>query len=406
MGAPLSYDQITAAFRWAGITYREYSGSRDRCRCHNGSHAAGGPLIRAWGPIVGTLVHITAGDLGSRTVEKYIQDIINGDPNIPCKVQFVVAPDGVVWINSVGRSNHDGSMSTRAYNALRDGTFSLTGYQDLRGTELTGNSFTYGIENINSGPPNAAQRNASVRICAAISHAMGWSGRDCAGHGEVGSDRSYADPGMDMGAFRRDVMSFVSNPTGGSTPPPVIKEDDLPTPNDLLNAPVQRSGFAGDAGTTSLGACVSWLDANFDGIRRLISLVDEASRDQFITVLRSKEFNQDALVDRLVTSIVAALPKDSSADVASVKEAFRQVLQEELTVTGDVKVGQKDAAPTLPQEQAARSMALTSAQPAPDYVLSQEAPVADAAVGAGHPPEPEAGDIEQPPSKKEKKTVS
>lgn len=260
MANPLTYDQIINAFKWAGINYKEYPGSRDRCRCHNGPHSAGGATSRPFSP-EGTLVHITAGNLGSRTVEKYILDIINSDPNIPFKAQFIVAPDGTVWINGVGRANHDGSMSAAALEALKNATWSLTGYDDKRGSGLTGNTYAYGIENINAGPPNAAQRDSSVRIVAAIAKAMGRSGRNTAGHGEVASDRAYADPGMDMGAFRRDVMAFVSK---GATNNPPPKEDELDMDrNDLKQAVAEVLRSEGVSGAADVPVMLNNGYANF-----------------------------------------------------------------------------------------------------------------------------------------------
>lgn len=390
MANPLSYDQILAAFRWAGINYREYTGSRDRCRCHSGSHAAGGPLVRAWGPNVGTLVHITAGDLGSRTVEQYIRDIINGDPEVPFKAQFVVAPDGTVWINGVGRANHDGSMSNAAYAALRDGTFSLTGSQNLRGSDVTGNSFVYGIENINSGPPNAAQRNASVRICAAISHAQGWNGRDCAGHGEVASDRSFSDPGMDMGAFRRDVMAFVANPTNSPPPQEVPDMDanqaaqlqsiaDRMTKIDYMHIILQW-GF--DPTENFQGAIYGEQGEVLQRLRRLGSL------DQILNGVKQ------ALIDD------PDVPVDPAVLDAHIASALQTSLQAgfdaHISVNPEAVAAQQKALSLVGESDTAPSGLTDSEREADSQAAASR--VDDSGMAHNHPPEPEEGDIEQPPN--------
>ncbi len=218
MADPMDYDTLKKVLVAEGLTVREYSGSRDRCRCHSGSHAAGGAKIRPWGPINGVMVHITAGNLGARTVQQYIRDIIDGDPNLPDKVQLVTAPDGVVWINSAGRSNHAGSISATAANHSVAGNWSLAAYQDARGHGVDGNTRYYGIENIAASQMTSAQRDASVRICAAICRHYGWTGQEVCGHGEASDSRSYSDPGLNMGTFRRDVMARVK----GSTKPVIV----------------------------------------------------------------------------------------------------------------------------------------------------------------------------------------
>ena len=230
MSKPLTPTQLLAALKAEGLTVREYSGWRDRCRCHAGSHERGQrPTGRGWGSVHGTVVHITAGNLGSRSVETYIRDIINGDPNVPTKSQFVVAPDGTVWLNSAGRCNHAGQIGTRARDGILAGDFSTTSsYDDRRGASVDGNSITYGIENIAASKMTDAQREASVRICAAIARAFGWDGRESIGHGEISSARGKADPNLHMGDFRRDVMARVGKAVPGTPAPSVPPKPTVP----------------------------------------------------------------------------------------------------------------------------------------------------------------------------------
>lgn len=226
MAAPLSTTQLRTALIAEGLTVVEYVGWRDRCRCHTGSHQAGGATVRPWGPINGVTVHITAGGLGGRSVDRYIADIINGDPNTPCKAQFITDPAGTVWLNSAGRCNHAGTIGSAAVTAMRNASFSLSGSQNLRGHDVDGNTLCYGIENIAATSMTDAQRRASIGICAAICRAYGWTGQEVHGHGEASDQRSFSDPNLDMGAFRRDVMARVTSGPSGWNPVPT------PTPKE------------------------------------------------------------------------------------------------------------------------------------------------------------------------------
>lgn len=223
MARPITADRMLEILKAEGLTVREVPGWRDRCRCcpDNAKHRPAGPYVRSWGDVVGTLTHITAGNLGKRTPLQYIQDIINGDKKTPTKAQFVPDPDGVVWINSVGRCNHAGQVGSQVKAHLRLADFRLDDSHDDRfdGSGADGNAFTYGIENIAAKTMTAAQREASVRINAAIARELGWTGQESVGHGEVSAARVYADPNLDMGKFRRDVMARVKAGPGGTKPP-------------------------------------------------------------------------------------------------------------------------------------------------------------------------------------------
>jgi hypothetical protein len=211
-----TYDQILRALRAEGLKVVEVPGSRGRCRCHSGPHSNGGPLVRAFAPTGDVMVHITAGGLGGRSPLQYIADIINGDPSTPFKSQFVTDPEGVVYLNGAGRANHAGTCGSRAVAASRNQQLSTEGYQgNLRGSDADGNTVWYGIENIAATSMTTAQRAASVRICAALSRLARRTGRGSIGHGEASNNRSYADPNLDMGAFRRDVIARVkAGPSG------------------------------------------------------------------------------------------------------------------------------------------------------------------------------------------------
>lgn len=247
MATPIPFDTLVAALKAEGCKVELYPGARDMCRCHNGSHANGGPQVRPFNPR-GVMTHITAGALGGRSVQSYIRDIIVSDPALPLKCQFVTAPDGTVWVVSAGRCNHAGSISAKAAAGLAAGSFPTSGYADWRGSGTDGNTLVYGIENIAASSMTAAQREASVRINAAICRHYGWKGGECIGHGEASNQRGYADPNLNMGEFRKDVQARLTSPgkppinsspgtgagggggTGPSipTPTPPAKEDDMP----------------------------------------------------------------------------------------------------------------------------------------------------------------------------------
>lgn len=228
MAAPLTTDQLLATLKkWltpASVPLVEYRGWRDRCRCHTGSHEKGVGPRKQFGPQIGTTVHITAGNLAGRTPQQYIDDILLNDPAVPGKCNFAVI-DGTVYLLSAGLCNHMLYLSSRAKVALENGTLSLTAYDDQRGDDygktgtVAGSTFLLGIENVSADSLGNHPDNyrASQLICAAVSDAHGWDGSDAIGHGEGAIDRTYADPGINMGAFRAGVKALVAAgpPRGG-----------------------------------------------------------------------------------------------------------------------------------------------------------------------------------------------
>ena len=247
MAKPMTPNQLLAALKAEGLTVVEYIGWRDRCRCHSGSHEKnigwlGNTASRGWGDVNGTLTHITAGGLGGGSVESYIARIINGDPNVLCKAQFVIAPNGVVYLNSAGRSNHAGTVGSdvRAHMIVAD--FSLSDDFDNRftGGAVDGNAFTYGIENIGVGYITAAQRTASVKVNAAIARHYAWGGRESVGHGEVSNRRGKADPNLHMGDFRRAVIARVKAGAGTSAP----KTNPQTLLEEIMSTASERKAFA------------------------------------------------------------------------------------------------------------------------------------------------------------------
>ncbi|VEI04096.1 N-acetylmuramoyl-L-alanine amidase [Acidipropionibacterium jensenii] len=203
MATPLTADQQLAAYKAAGIK---------KIVQNRGWRTRGMWRISAkgWQPR-GIIIHQTAGNLGSRTVQQYADDILNGDPACPDKCNVFIPPDGSLWVNAAGRANHCLQYSAKALAALTRETFPLAGkYHDLRGSQQNMNRYTYGVEMIATAP-NAAQIETAARWAAALCRAHGWSAGAVAGHGEVADDRDYSDPGIDMGAFRARVAALIKS---------------------------------------------------------------------------------------------------------------------------------------------------------------------------------------------------
>lgn len=257
MATPLTYGQMKSILKKEGLKVKSYSGCTSRCRCHSGSHAKGGPKIRAYGGMNGQLNHITAGNLGGRSVDVYIRDIINGSSAVPNKAHLVIDPWGVVHINSLGRANHAGRISSRGFSRVVAGSFSLTKQWDpTRGHDMDGNTHLYGYEVIAAAHMNAAQYEALVRINAAVARWHNWGGRESAGHGELSDQRSYADPGIHMGHFRSAIVRRIGgSPKAGKSSTPAKKAKSAPkvhkSPTNTMNP---KSYFIG-----ARGKQVTWL---------------------------------------------------------------------------------------------------------------------------------------------------
>ena len=209
MATPLTADQQMAAYRTMGVRLHEVPGWRSRGMWRIPA--------KGWEPH-GIVIHHTAGGLGGRSVSQYIDDIINGDPAVPDKANVVVAPDGSLWINAAGRANHCLQYSDQAWNGWLNESFPFTGSVNWRGSKQNANKYTYGVECIAAGAPNAAQQETAARWAAAICRAHGWSAGSVCGHGEVADDRDWSDPGLDMGAFRKRVAEILGGASTASTP--------------------------------------------------------------------------------------------------------------------------------------------------------------------------------------------
>lgn len=216
MATPLTPDQILAAMRRAGLDPVEYPGWRTRGQ----SRAAS----KGFAPRAIT-IHHTAGNLGSRSVASYINDILVSDPDVPDKCSAAIAPDGSVWLVASGRANHHLHYSTQGLAAVTAGAMPTSGGSvNMRGSAQNFNAYAYGVEIIAAGAPNAAQREAAVKWAAALCWAHGWGAGEVVGHGELAYDRDHSDPGLDMSAFRADVAALVRRMRG-------VTAESLPEPS-------------------------------------------------------------------------------------------------------------------------------------------------------------------------------
>jgi hypothetical protein len=302
----LTYTQVLTGLRAEGLEVVEVPGARGRCRCHTGPHVPRGPFVRPFDPTGDVMVHITAGGLGGRTPLQYVADIINGDPNLPNKGNLVTDPDGVVYLNGVGRANHAGGVSGRSVDLGRRQALSLDGYQDLRGGDVDGNAVWYGIENIAASAMTAAQRDASVRICATFARLTGRTGRGSIGHGEASERRSYADPNLDMGRFRRDVVARVDRENGFLM---ALTERQ----QELLYLRVARIDEAirqGEEGVVTDGSVTRVVKANQRGIRRLLARPSPADAAPAAGLAETED---DPAV--LAEEILASLPAELAGPV-------------------------------------------------------------------------------------------
>lgn len=212
--------QIVDAFRAAGLTVHEMPGWRGRCRCHNGSHEKRESPSRDWQTPKGITWHHTAGPTltGQKAID-YTQNIlIGGNGQTPGPLCLAgVDGDGRIIMVGAGRANHLGSISQSAAAAIRNGSWSTAGSQNLRGRGVDGNSFTYGFEALAYGAPNAAQRDAMVRASAVLCKLLEIKPAAVHGHGEASDQRDFSDPGLDMGRARRDVAATLARTAPTST---------------------------------------------------------------------------------------------------------------------------------------------------------------------------------------------
>ena len=236
----LTPTEILAALTGAGLDVYQMPGWRDRCRCHTGSHERSVGRRAAFGPTLGVMWHHTAGPmLGGQAAIDYTRNIlINGNGATVGPLCLAgIDKDGRILLVGAGRANHAGGMSAAARDALRNGTLGTSGDRNLRGRGVDGNTITVGWEILAPHAPNSTQRQAAIAATAAILRALGKPGSAIIGHGEASDQRDFSDPGLDMGAVRRDVTRLLADPARPVTPvTPVQEDDDMPYTEQQLKA--------------------------------------------------------------------------------------------------------------------------------------------------------------------------
>lgn len=263
----LTPTQILSALKGAGLDVYETPGWRDRCRCHSGSHERHeNPTGRRFGPLYGFTVHHTAGpSLAGDRALAYTDNILvagNGATVGPLCLAGVDSRGRIILVGA-GRANHIGGVSARSIEAMRTGAFSMSGYQDLRGSGNDGNTYTLGFEILARGKPNGVQIDATVRAIAALCRASGIGAGSVHGHGECSDQRDFFDPGLDMGAFRRAVRDLINRP----------REDDLDMTREQLLA--SKIGYDGGKKTARIDTALARGASAYDQISGLRTANEE-----------------------------------------------------------------------------------------------------------------------------------
>ncbi|MDH6218233.1 N-acetylmuramoyl-L-alanine amidase [Streptomyces pseudovenezuelae] len=202
MATPLSAAKTLSALKTEGLTVHEHAG----WKTHNRDSATG----KSFGPVIGVLIHHTAGHGDKELCYKGRSDL----PGPLCH-SWLGKTDGL-WMIGHGRANHAGLVDLDVLNALREEK--PLPHDDQANAD--GNDCLYGleIENLGDGKdpyPDAQYRNA-VLWAAALCRAHGWTEKSVAGHKEVQPGK--IDPSFDMDDFRADVKKQLATTVGKSTP--------------------------------------------------------------------------------------------------------------------------------------------------------------------------------------------
>ncbi|MDJ1137934.1 N-acetylmuramoyl-L-alanine amidase [Streptomyces iconiensis] len=164
MATPLTAAKFLAALKAEGIAVVEHDGWRTHTRTAKS---------RPWGPVHGVMLHHT----GPGTEKGLIDLCRRGRADLPGPlVPGVITKSGTVHLVGYGRCNHAGSGDDDVLRAV------IAESALPRPNEQTtdGNARFYGFEAINKGdgkdPWPDAQRDAMVRVSAALLRAHAWGG--------------------------------------------------------------------------------------------------------------------------------------------------------------------------------------------------------------------------------------
>ncbi|WP_405925399.1 N-acetylmuramoyl-L-alanine amidase [Streptomyces sp. NBC_00035] len=215
MATPLTAAETLAALKAEGLAVHEHAG----WKTHSRDAATG----KKFGPVIGVLIHHTAGHDDRELCFKGRSDL----PGPLCHA-WLGKTDGL-WLIGHGRANHAGSVDLDVLNALREETTLPKDNQ----ANADGNDVLYGLEIENRGngkdPYPDAQYRKAVLWAAALCRAHGWSEKSIAGHKEVQPGK--VDPSFDMDDFRSDVKKQLADTpiktTPATTPVPSKPKVDL-----------------------------------------------------------------------------------------------------------------------------------------------------------------------------------
>lgn len=151
----------------------------------------------------GILCHHTGSAGGGRSYVEWMA--YTGRSDLPAPLcQLALERDGTVYVCAAGRANHAGKNRSVAGLLYGDGNRKLLGIEALnsgsegwasRGTDAAGRTIT--------------QREAYVRLCAALNAHYGWQVRRTLGHRETSVTGKW-DPGLlDMDELREDVATTM-----------------------------------------------------------------------------------------------------------------------------------------------------------------------------------------------------
>ncbi|MFE7072724.1 N-acetylmuramoyl-L-alanine amidase [Streptomyces sp. NPDC057620] len=204
MAIPMTAAERLGAYKAEGLTVHEYAG----WRTHNRDSATG----KTFGPVVGVLIHHTAG----RNDRDLCFKGRTGLPGPLC--HNWLGKTAGLWMIGHGRTNHAGLVDGDVVNALMAEKSPLP-KDDQADTD--GNDVLYGleIENLGNGsdPYPADQYRQAVLWAAAHCRHHGWSEKSVAGHKEVQPGK--IDPSFDMDVFRADVRKQLATKPGGTAVP-------------------------------------------------------------------------------------------------------------------------------------------------------------------------------------------
>src|ERR1044072_5826471 len=172
MATPLSADRMLTVLKAEGLTVQEHAG----WATHNREAATG----KSFGPVVGVLIHHTAGINDKELCYK-------GRPDLPGPLcHSWLGKTAGLWMIGHGRANHAGLVDGDVVRALMAESSPLPKDDEA---DTDGNDCLYGLEIENRGtgqdPCPVVRYGRAVLWAAALCRAHGWSEKSVAGHKEV-----------------------------------------------------------------------------------------------------------------------------------------------------------------------------------------------------------------------------